>query len=99
MICDFTQQNCRFSALFLLQLPFWCSNLASHNTPCFAGSIMGRPEQGYLFERANAPPPARRRFLAAVFSKPVDRHRDQIQKEDTRTYGKRKEIDKDAARD
>jgi hypothetical protein len=36
---------------FWLQLHFWCSNLRVAEIPCFAGSTLGRPEQGYLFEQ------------------------------------------------
>ena len=38
-------------------------------------------------------------LFSPQFSKPVHWHRDLIQKEDTRSYGKRKEDDKDATHD
>lgn len=86
---------------FLLQLPPWCSNLRVAQIPCFAGSIKRRPEQGYLFARLTQQVPGKVcRSPCVTFQGILCTNTEiKIQKEDTRTYVKWKEVDEDATPD
>ena len=64
---------------FWLQLHLWCSNLRVAEIPCFAGSTLGRPEQGYLFERCpGSPSEGGGASTLHPSLESVKRHRDQI---------------------